>query len=147
MGDLLVPLEVVGALIMLVVAAFSSVVLRRRWLSNGAGAFDCSLRSVMAPHGKGWTLGIARYQSDRIEWFRVFDLSPRPRQILFRSDLMVQDRRSPRGVEAFAVMTGFVIVSCRRGTSFVELAMSEQAYTGFASWLESAPPGQNVSVA
>ena len=29
----------------------------------------------------------------------------------------------------------------------VELAMSEQAYTGFAAWLEAAPPGQNVNVA
>ncbi len=147
MGDLLVSLEVLGVLLVLVLTVFVSVVLRRRWLSHGIGAFDCSLRSTMAPHGKGWTLGIARYQSDRIEWFRVFDLSPRPRQTLLRADLMVQDRRSPRGVEAFAVMTGFVIVSCRRGTSFIELAMSEQAYTGFASWLESAPPGQNISVA
>jgi hypothetical protein len=25
--------------------------------------------------------------------------------------------------------------------------MTEQAYTGFAAWLEAAPPGQNVNVA
>jgi hypothetical protein len=71
----------------------------------------------------------------------------RPRQVLQRSDLMVQQRRNPTGAEAFSVMSGFVIVRCRRGGGFVELAMSEQSYTGFASWLEAAPPGQNVSVA
>ncbi|GAB3591334.1 DUF2550 domain-containing protein [Angustibacter peucedani] len=147
MGDLLIPLEVVGALLVLVVAALVAVVLRRRWLARGIGAFDCSLRTASGAHGKGWALGVARYEADRIEWFRVFGVSVRPRQVLQRSDLMVQERRIPHGAEAFSVMSGFVVVRCRRGRGFVELAMSEQSYTGFASWLEAAPPGQNVSVA
>ncbi|MGH6656074.1 MAG: DUF2550 family protein, partial [Actinocrinis sp.] len=31
------------------------------------------------------------------------------------------------------------------GAGLVELAMSPDALTGFLSWLEAAPPGQNVS--
>jgi len=38
-------------------------------------------------------------------------------------------------------------VRCADEHGPLELAMSNQSYTGFASWLESAPPGQNVSVA
>ncbi len=147
MGDLLIPLEVVGALLVLLVAALAGVVLRRRWLARGVGTFDCSLRTTTGAHGKGWALGVARYEADRIEWFRVFSVSVRPREVLQRADLMVQQRRTPSGAEAFSVMSGFVVVRCRRGNGFVELAMSEQSYTGFASWLEAAPPGQNVSVA
>jgi hypothetical protein len=146
-GDLLIPVEAVGALLVLVVALLLGVVLRRRWLSRSVGTFDCSLRTSGRAHGKGWVLGVARYEADRIEWFRVFSPSVRPRHVLRRSELDVQERRKPNGAEAFSVMSGFVIVRCRRGAGMVELAMSEQSYTGFASWLESAPPGQNVSVA
>jgi hypothetical protein len=146
-ADLLVPLEVVVALAVLVSAVLGGVVARRRWLRRGIGTFDCSFRTTLSAHGKGWQLGVARYEDDRIEWFRVFAFSPRSQATLARSDLMVQDRRYPTGPEVFSVMSGVVIVRCRRGTGFVELAMSEQAYTGFASWLEAAPPGQNVSVA
>jgi hypothetical protein len=146
-GDLLIPLEVVGALLFLAIAALVGVVVRRRWLNHAVGTFDCSLRTGGGPRGKGWVLGVARYEADRIEWFRVFSVSMRPREVMRRADLMVQERRRPSGAEAFSIMSGFVIVRCRRGNGYVELAMSEQSYTGFASWLESAPPGQNVSVA
>ncbi|GAA4345802.1 DUF2550 domain-containing protein [Angustibacter luteus] len=147
MDGLIIPLEVVGLLLLLVVAAALAVVLRRRWLSRKVGTFDCSLRTTTGAHGKGWRLGIARYEADRIEWYPVFRFALRPQQVLRRGDLMVQERRTPAGVEAFSVMSGFVIVRCRRKGGYVELAMSEQSYTGFSSWLEAAPPGQNVSVA
>lgn len=147
MHDLLIPLEGVVALLVLVVLLMLGVVVRRRWLRRGAGTFDCSLRAADRAMGKGWALGVARYEADRIEWFRVFSVSTRPRRVLHRPDLLVQQRRYPSGPEAFSVMSGFVVLRCRDGASFVELAMSEQSATGFASWLESAPPGQNVSVA
>lgn len=147
MGGLLIPLEVVVALFLLVVLGLAGVVVRRRWLRRSAGTFDCSLRSSDSATGKGWALGVARYEADRIEWFRVFAFAARPRRVLQRSDLMVQERRYPTGPEAFSVMSGFVVLRCRDGASSVELAMSEDSATGFASWLESAPPGQNVSVA
>ena len=41
---------------------------------------------------------------------------------------------------------GAMIVECRHDGVEIELAMSNDAYTGFASWLESAPPGQGVNV-
>jgi hypothetical protein len=146
-NGLLIPIEAVGALVGLLVLLAIGVVVRRRWLGRGVGTFDCSLRTTLDRLGKGWTLGVARYEADRIEWFRVFGVVLRPSRVLRRSDLAVQERRHPSGPEAFAVMSGSVIVRCAYDGSTIELAMSEQAYTGFASWLEAAPPGQNVSVA
>ena len=147
MSGLLIPIEAVGALVCLLLALAIGVVVRRRWLGRGVGTFDCSLRTTLDRMGKGWTLGVARYQADRIDWFRVFGFSVKPSRVLPRSDLAVAERRYPSGTEAFAVMSGFVIVRCAYDGRQIELAMSEQAYTGFASWLEAAPPGQNVSVA
>ncbi len=147
MNGLLVPLEVVLALALLLAVLLAVVVARRRFLARSSGTFDCSLRTRLDRKGKGWTLGLARYEVDRIEWFRVFDLSPLPRRVLHRADLAVQQRRYPSGPEAFTVMAGSVVVRCASESGPIELAMSDQAYTGFASWLESAPPGQNVSVA
>jgi hypothetical protein len=146
-SGLLIPIEAVGALVCLLVLLTVGVVMRRRWLGRGVGTFDCSLRTTLDRMGKGWTLGVARYEADRIEWFRVFGVVLRPSRVLHRSDLAVQERRYPSGAEAFAVMSGSVIVRCAFESTTIELAMSEQAYTGFASWLEAAPPGQNVSVA
>jgi hypothetical protein len=146
-SGLLIPIEAVGALVCLLVALAIGVVVRRRWLGRGVGTFDCSLRTTLDRMGTGWTLGVARYQADRIDWFRVFGFSVKPSRVLPRSDLAVAERRYPSGTEAFAVMSGFVIVRCIFEGKPIELAMSEQAYTGFASWLEAAPPGQNVSVA
>jgi hypothetical protein len=147
MHGLWIPLEVVAALLLLAALLLCVMVARRRWLSRGTGSFDCSLRTTEGSLGKGWALGVARYEDDRIEWFRVFGASVRPSRVLWRCDLMVQGRRYPHGPEAFAVLAGSVILRCVYRGRFLELAMSEQASTGFASWLEAAPPGQNVSVA
>ncbi len=91
--------------------------------------------------------GVARYSGDRIEWFRVFSYAPRPRRVLERGAIEVVDRRTPQGEEELALLSDAFVLACRhRGTS-LELAMSEDALTGFLAWLEAAPPGQRVNVA
>ncbi|NUU21080.1 MAG: DUF2550 domain-containing protein [Streptomycetaceae bacterium] len=106
-----------------------------------------SAPAVSADHGKGWVFGIARYSGDRIEWFRVFSYAPRPRRVLERHDIVVLQRRLPVGQEELALLAGSVVLTCRHNGSLLELAMSEDALTGFLAWLEAAPPGQRVNVA
>jgi hypothetical protein len=97
--------------------------------------------------GKGWAYGIARYDGDQIEWFRVFSYAPRPRRFLERGVIEVLERRMPEGEEELALLSDAMILACAvRGTR-VELSMSEDALTGFLAWLEAAPPGQRVNVA
>lgn len=146
-------LDAAGLAVLLVLLALVALALRRRWLQRAGGTFDCSLRmgrggpGRSAGYGKGWTLGVARYTGDSLEWFRVFSWSPRPRHSFPRRQLLVRGRRRPSGPEAFALLTGAVVVECGVDGRTVELGLTEDALTGFLSWLEAAPPGQGYSVA
>ncbi|MHA6762919.1 DUF2550 domain-containing protein [Streptacidiphilus sp. PAMC 29251] len=97
--------------------------------------------------GKGWVFGIGRYNHDSVEWFRVFSYSPRPRKVFKRSRIEVLHRRTPQGQEELALLSNAIVLTCLHAGEPVELAMSEDALTGFLAWLEAAPPGQRVNVA
>ncbi|MGN6522937.1 MAG: DUF2550 domain-containing protein, partial [Actinomycetes bacterium] len=150
-------LVLVVVIIVLLLLAAVSLVARRRVIMRAGGTFECSLRSggrtgggrttvTARAYGKGWTLGLARYGGNSLEWFRVFSWSLRPRHVFPRGDLLVRGRRKPAGPEALSLLAGSVVIECAVGRDVVELALSEDALTGLLSWLESAPPGQNVSV-
>ena len=95
--------------------------------------------------GRGWSYGIAQYGADRVDWYRIFSYAFRPAAVLTRRDLEVIGRRDPEGTEELALFPGWTILDCRFGAGYAELALSEDALTGFLSWLEAAPPGQGVS--
>lgn len=135
-------LDVVGAVLLLVVLYAVVLVIRRRWISRAGGTFDLSLRAGELTPGRGWVLGVGRYSSGRLEFFRIFSALPRPRDVVDRADVEYLGRRSPDAAEAGALYAGHVIVSCRRSSGPIELAMAEGAVTGFLAWLEAAPPGQ-----
>jgi hypothetical protein len=139
-GDLAVPIIIVAALIALLVLVVGGFILRRYVLTRPVGTFDCSMRRNVSRSTGGWVLGVARYEDDRLDWFRVFAISPRPGRTLARSRLVVLDRRNPGRSDSFGVVPNGVIVSCGYGASVLELSMSDAAYNGFAAWLESAPP-------
>ena len=126
------------ALVLLVLA------IRRRWLLGGGGAIDMSLRLRFGRTGRGWALGVGRYTGDDLQWFRVFALGLRPSRTLSRGQLEVLGQRQPQGAESWAVQAGAVVVECRDDSGPVQVAMSQEAVTGFLSWLESAPPGYSV---
>src|SRR5882757_10229514 len=129
--------------------------LRRRLIQRPGGTFDCSLRlappegadPLAAAGGKGWVYGVARYSGDRVEWFRVFSYAPRPRRVLDRPAIEVLGRRAPQGSEELALLSDAVVLSCAHRGTRLELALSDDALTGFLAWLEAAPPGQRVNVA
>ncbi|UGY93664.1 DUF2550 domain-containing protein [Streptomyces gobiensis] len=142
-----------GLFLVLVLLALFVFGLRRRLIQRPGGTFDCSLRWAVSEaeaadsKGKGWSYGVARYNGDRIEWFRVFSYAPRPRRILEREAIEVLKRRTPCGEEELALLSDAVVLGCLHRGTRVELAMSEDALTGFLAWLEAAPPGQRVNVA
>lgn len=121
------------------------LVMRRRGLAKPSGTFDLSVNRRGEPGPRGWTLGIARYTDEHLEWFRTFSLSPRPRYRFARGSLEVGRRRLPEDREAFAVHAGHVIVPCETPNGVRQLALSERALTGLLSWLESSPPGRTVN--
>jgi len=134
-------LDSAGVVLLLVICYGLLLVLRRRVLSRHGGTFELSLRVRSSEAGRGWVLGLGRYRDGRLEWFRIFSPSPRPRRSWQRADLQITGQREPSGSEAFALYGGHVVVECRTARGPVELAMSPSALTGFSSWLESGPPG------
>ncbi|MFP5336784.1 MAG: DUF2550 domain-containing protein [Actinomycetes bacterium] len=142
MQEVVVPLAVVAALALLLVTTAAAFVVRRQTIARRAASFDCSLRR---PDGH-WSLGIARYGHDRIDWFRIFSFSLRPMTSWSRDELVVLARRGPEGSEATSVLPHSVVVRCRHRDDELDLAMSGEAYTGLASWLESSPPGRHAHV-
>ncbi|AWN29546.1 DUF2550 domain-containing protein [Streptomyces libani] len=143
-------LLVSGIVVVLVLLGLFVFGLRRRLIQRSGGTFDCSLRWNVPENeagGKGWIYGVSRYNGDRIEWFRVFSYAPRPRHLLERSAIEVLERRTPQGEEELALLSDSLVLACRHRGTRLELAMSEDALTGFLAWLEAAPPGQRVNVA
>ena len=137
--------EVVGLGIFFVLFALGLLFLRREVISRAGGTIDMNLRLSTFVRGRGWSPGLGRFVGEQLRWYRVFSFGVRPRRVLTRHGLVVEDRRPPEGPERLSMPDGWIIVRCigRVGSSSVEveLAMAESALTGFLSWLESAPPG------
>jgi hypothetical protein len=125
-----------GSLLLLIVVYGVALVVRRRVLARNGGTFELSLRL-----GKGWVLGFGRYSGERLEWFRIFSLSPRPKASWWREQLSFDGRRAPLGTEQASLYPDHLVIECQTPGGLVELAMSPASLTGFQSWLEARPPG------
>jgi hypothetical protein len=129
-------IDVAGVLLLLTVAYGVALIVRRRVLARHGGTFELSHR---AP--RGWVLGFGRYSGERLEWFRIFSLSPRPKMSWRRDELTYDGRRAPLGAEQTSLYPDHLVIQCQTARGQVELAMSAASLTGFQSWLEASPPG------
>lgn len=134
-------LDIVGLLLLLAVLYGIALIVRRRVISRNGGTFELSHRLREAHPGRGWVLGLGRYNGESLEWFRIFSLSPSPKVSWSRDKLAFAGRRALEGAEEMALYDGHVIVACTYAGEPVELAMGEASLTGFQSWLEAGPPG------
>jgi len=134
---------VIAILLAVVVLAVLALGLRRRGITRRAGTFECCLR---APGSRRFALAIARYTDDRLECFRWFSLSYRPRCVLDRSEVTVTRTRRAVGREASLLGAADVLVlefTTADGTA--AMALGASALTGFMAWIEAAPPRPFVS--
>jgi hypothetical protein len=134
-------LESAAVALLLVLLLGVALIVRRRLLSRHGGTFELSFRARATTPGRGWLLGLGRYTGDRLEWFRIFSLSPRPKRVWPRQSLFYVGRREPEGVEQLSLYPGHVVIRCDTPAGAVELALGSTSLTGFQSWLEAAPPG------
>lgn len=136
--------EALVAALTLLAAALAAITVRRRWLAREGGAVEMSFRLKRKTQGRGWVLGVGRFEGDELQWFRVFSFSTRPRRTLNRRGLEVRARRAPKGPESLALQKGMEVVELRSRGTPVEIALDTSAMTGFLAWLESLPPGANL---
>jgi len=134
-------LESAAGVLLLVLVLGVALIIRRRWLSRHGGTFELSYRARASQPGRGWLLGLGRYTGDRLEWFRIFSLSPRPKMVWQRATLSYVERRDPEGVEQLSLYPGHVVIRCETPAGDVEMALGSSSLMGFQSWLEAAPPG------
>ena len=139
-----VVLDAAGLVALALVLVAVYLVVRRRLLARNGGTFDLSVRVRAHRSGRGWVLGVGRYNADALEWFRIFSLSMRPARTYRRPLLEVGARRTAEGAEEYALYDDAIVVDCRYGDQPVELAMTDAALTGLLAWLEAAPPGRGM---
>lgn len=137
-------LDAVGVLLVLLLCYGVALIVRRRLISRHGGTFELSFRVRPDKVGRGWVLGVGRYAGERLEWFRIFSLAPRPRCSWGRKELEYVGRRAPVGGEQMSLYSDHLVVCCRtRSGESVELAMSQASLMGLQAWLEARPPGTN----
>ena len=66
--------------------------------------------------GRGWAPGLGRFTGDELRWYRMFSFGLRPRRVLARHGLVVEEPPPPGGRRALAMPEGWV-VGARRGRS------------------------------
>jgi Protein of unknown function (DUF2550) len=140
---------VVLALIVLAAAALAT---RRYLLERSGGTVDCALRS---PAGTGaWRLGVLLYAHDSLQWYGALGILLSPEHDFHRRSLSVVSRRPVEPSEIVTLGEDRIVVevavkppgdaSGSPASTHVELAMTDQALTGFLAWLEASPPGSHL---
>ena len=141
-----------AAVLVLVVLAAALLESRRYLLERSGGTVECALRR---PAGSGqWRLGVLSYQRDSLRWHGALGILLRPERVFPRRALSVVTRRPADPTEAVSLGAERVVVEVSVKPSadasgspageHVELAMTEQALTGFLAWLEASPPGSHL---
>ncbi len=114
----------------------AQVLARQRFMLRAAGATPVALRPASAAR---WQYGVGRYSGAELRWYRSLGVGTRPNRVLQRRNVRVLNRRAPSQSELASLPSTAVVVECSDGDNGMFLALGESAYTGFVSWLESAP--------
>jgi len=131
-----------AAFLLLIVLAAVVLAARRYLLERGGGTVECGLRS---PAARGtWRLGVASYQGDELRWYEALGVRFRPEHVFHRRSLTVLSRRPSLPSEVTALGAEHVIVEIKSDEDHAELAMTQEALTGFLAWLEASPPGSHL---
>jgi hypothetical protein len=133
-------LEIFGICVVALLALLFAVFFRRRLLMVGGGTIRVQVRISKMVRGRGWSAGLGQFVGDELRFHRMFSLAIRPKRVLDRRTLTVQERRLPAGPERLTMPGHWVILRCVTEMAEVEIAMAETTVTGFLSWLEAGPP-------
>jgi hypothetical protein len=140
-------LEVFGICVVALLALLFAIYFRARLFLLGGGTIRLQVRISTLVRGRGWSTGIGRFYGDELRFYRMFSLAWRPKRILDRADLVIDERRAPEGPERLTMPSHWIVLRLStRGDQF-DIAMPDSTVTGFLSWLEAAPPGAPGSVA
>jgi hypothetical protein len=118
----------------LIVVVFTGILARQRYMLRSTGALALAMQ-----RGNRWLYGVARYQGGELRFYRALGVGTRPTRVLRRGHVQVVGRRAPYDSERGSLPATVVVVECRIDGETTSFALSESAFTGFVSWLESSP--------
>ena len=151
--EMVLALTVCGVVVALALVGLFVFGLRRRLIQRSGGTFDCSLRWNVAGRDRAHAAraGCTASPATAATGSSGSGSSPTPPAPAGswsapRSRCAGRRAARGRGGAGAALRRGRARPVSHRGTR-LELAMSEDALTGFLAWLEAAPPGQRVNVA
>lgn len=131
--------DLVGlCIVALALVVLAAVLARQRYMLRLPGAI--ALAVTMPARDGRWMYGMGRYVDGQLRWYRALGIGSRPSQVLVRGRVEVLRRRAPVGAELTALPDNVVVLECRGAQGPFTMALSEGAYTGFVSWLESSAP-------
>jgi hypothetical protein len=134
--------EGIGIGILVLLLTLALLFIRRGIIAQGGGTIELSLRLSTLIPGRGWSSGLGRFAGDELRWFRMFSFAWRPRRVLSRRGLAVDNRRQPDGPERLVLPADWVVLRCTGHRAPIEIAMAQTTLAGFMSWIEAAPPGE-----
>ena len=116
------------------VVAFVAILARQRYMLRSTGTLPLAMQ-----RGNRWLYGVGRYQGGELRFYRALGVGTRPTRVLRRGHVQVVGQRSPYDSERGSLPPAVVVVELRADGDTVSFALGESAFTGFVSWLESAP--------
>jgi len=141
-----------AAVLVLIILAATALASRRYLLERSGGTVECALR--WPAESGAWRLGVLSYQHDSLLWHGALGVLLRPERVFHRRALSVVSRRPADPTETVTLGPDRIVVEVSVKPSadtsgspagdHVELAMTEQALTGFLAWLEASPPGSHL---
>ena len=147
-----------AAVLALLVIAAAVLASRRYLLERGGATVECAMRQPS--DGGAWRLGVLSYQNDALCWYGALGVLLRPERVYSRRALRVVSRRPALPSETVALGADRIVVEltteagvgelgglgspAAENGDLVELAMTDQALTGFLAWIEAAPPGSHL---
>lgn len=138
-------IDSLALIVVLAALVVVALVVRRRLVARKGETFDLSINRREDATPKGWTLGVATFRGNTLEWYRTFSFAWWPRYRFVRGDIVVDGRREPVGPEIYSLHTGHVVVTVQHSSGVRQMALSPSALTGLLAWLEASPPGHSVN--
>ena len=122
--------------VVILLAICATVLARQRFMLHVGGGIPLAVRSASGR----WLYGIARYAGGELRWYRTLGIGTRPSRAFRQDELHILGHRAPSGAELGSLPAAAVIVDCRADSDTVVLALGQDAFTGFISWIESSSP-------
>lgn len=135
--DVPIALVVIGTSVVLLAAVY---LLRQLLVARRRGSFECTLQRRALTGRVTWQLGLMRYGTERLRWYRAFSLRIRPELVLRRGEILDIDR-SPVAPAVEGMEPHLEVRVLMSDGSSHRLLVARSAASGLLAWLEAAPAG------